>query len=243
MPWFERFLEEAKKVAYPCLEEKEAESSSAAQERAVQRLGLMRSNVLTEDQILSLRRYLYNEAVRGLEIYGWSNTDPSGIKFLLCDVSSIEINKIQEVLLLNPDFLLKVFLLRSQIYSINSPRSQEMILLIKSFLQDGVWIALDASPNSSKSSSPPPQGDLNARISMTQVIEAWDLVPSDEEKVAPPLPILQISNEAYAEVSITTSSSSIVVNEAEAEASNQDKGKGIMTDEIERMIEEEKRER
>ncbi|KAI3725109.1 hypothetical protein L1987_64884 [Smallanthus sonchifolius] len=59
MPRFERFLEEARRVAYPCLEEEE-ESYRAAQERESQRLGLIRSNVLTEDQVLCLRRYLYN---------------------------------------------------------------------------------------------------------------------------------------------------------------------------------------
>ncbi|KAI3725199.1 hypothetical protein L1987_64977 [Smallanthus sonchifolius] len=57
MPWFEWFLQEATKLAYPST----AESSRTAEHRLAPRLDLIGSRALTEEQVLCLRRFFYNE--------------------------------------------------------------------------------------------------------------------------------------------------------------------------------------
>ncbi|KAI3704154.1 hypothetical protein L1987_74369 [Smallanthus sonchifolius] len=70
----------------------------------------------------------------------------------------------------------------------------------------------------------------------------WKSVMGEDEEYTHPLSTPQIANETNAEVSIATPTSAIVTYEAEAEASNKGKWKGIMTDEEEKKIEEEKKE-
>ncbi|KAI3755043.1 hypothetical protein L1987_54836 [Smallanthus sonchifolius] len=85
MPRFKDLLKLAKMVAYNKVEDEEAESSQAAQQRH-NRLEIIRS--------------------RGLEVHGWSNTGSSGFQFFLCDGSSFIINNNKEILHLNLDFLM-----------------------------------------------------------------------------------------------------------------------------------------
>ncbi|KAI3807773.1 hypothetical protein L1987_23707 [Smallanthus sonchifolius] len=227
MPRFEKFLEEAKMVAYPRLEDVEAESSRAAEqrhERQSQQMELIRSRVLTEEQVLCLRKFLYNEVVRGLEVHGWSSTEPSGFQFYLCDGSTFIINNIHEILLLNPDFLCKVFELRSHICNVKSKKSQEIIQIVKSFLEKEGWIAINESDS-----------DLSLPSSPTVILNIEEESSrKNKQKI--------MTEWKEAEVSIATPTSAIVIYEAEAEASNKDKGKGITTEEQEKKIEEEKKE-
>ncbi|KAI3827989.1 hypothetical protein L1987_02078 [Smallanthus sonchifolius] len=58
-----------------------------------------------------------------------------------------------------------------------------------------------------------------------------------------PLSTSQCANEAEAEIPIAAPSSAVMVSKDEAEASNINKGKGIMTDEDEERLQKEKRER
>ncbi|KAI3732646.1 hypothetical protein L1987_63853 [Smallanthus sonchifolius] len=99
------------RVAYP---EHHAESSTTSEQRLAPRLDLIRSSVLTEEEVLCWRRFLYNEVARGLEVQGWSSTGSSGFKFFLSDGSSFTINNIQEILLLKPDFLNKTAAVESR---------------------------------------------------------------------------------------------------------------------------------
>ncbi|KAI3682894.1 hypothetical protein L1987_83246 [Smallanthus sonchifolius] len=64
LPWFEWFLEEANRVAYP---KHIAKSSTTSEQRMPPRFDLIRSSALTEEQVLCWRRFFYNETVRGLE--------------------------------------------------------------------------------------------------------------------------------------------------------------------------------
>ncbi|KAI3762436.1 hypothetical protein L1987_52866 [Smallanthus sonchifolius] len=103
LPCFERLLEEANRVAYP---EHHAESLTTSEQRLAPRFNLIRSSTLTEE-VLCWRRFFYNEVVRGLEVQIWSSTGFSGFQIFLSDGSSFTINNIQEILLLNPNFLHK----------------------------------------------------------------------------------------------------------------------------------------
>ncbi|KAI3784180.1 hypothetical protein L1987_43274 [Smallanthus sonchifolius] len=102
MPWFERLLKEANRVAYP-------ESSSTSEQRlAPRRRDLIRSSALTEEDVVYWRRFLYKIMVRDLEVIGWVSTESSDFTFFLSNGSSLSIN-IKEILLLPSDFLHKVF--------------------------------------------------------------------------------------------------------------------------------------
>ncbi|KAI3704434.1 hypothetical protein L1987_74654 [Smallanthus sonchifolius] len=225
-------------------------SSRIAEQILAPRLDLIGSRVLTEEQVLQFRRFFYNEVVKGLEVQGWSSTGSSGFQFFLCDGSSFKINNIQEILLPNPDFLYKIFELRTHICNIDSLESQAMIKIIKAFLENEVWIAMDDS-DSDLSLPSSPTVILNAavesrKVAAQNVKEAFKAAYGNEwekeesEEVPSTLSTTQIANEAEAEILTTSLTSAVVINEVEAEAFNKDKGKGIMTEEEEEEEEEER---
>ncbi|KAI3706160.1 hypothetical protein L1987_76418 [Smallanthus sonchifolius] len=128
LPWFGTLLEEANRVAYP---KDSAESSTLAKQRlAPRRLDLIRSSTLTEEKVVCWRRSLYNKLVRDVEVLGWSSTGSSDFTFFLSNGSSLS-NNINEILLLNSDFLHKVFELRTHICNVNSLESRAMTKTIK----------------------------------------------------------------------------------------------------------------
>ncbi|KAI3815566.1 hypothetical protein L1987_15237 [Smallanthus sonchifolius] len=76
-----------------------------------------------------------------------------------------------------------------------------------------------------------------------KVKEGWKEVTGleweEDEESFLPLSIPQNTNEAEAEIPTASLTSAVEVNEAEVEASNKDKGKGLMTKEDEERIREE----
>ncbi|KAI3819151.1 hypothetical protein L1987_12976 [Smallanthus sonchifolius] len=102
LPNFERQIQAAKRVAYP-------ESSTAAERRLTpRRLEIIRSSLLTEEEVLCWRRFLYSRMVRDFEVQGWISTDSHDFTFFLSNGSSLTIN-IKDILLLPSTFLHKVF--------------------------------------------------------------------------------------------------------------------------------------
>ncbi|KAI3815779.1 hypothetical protein L1987_15461 [Smallanthus sonchifolius] len=236
MPWFERLLKEANRVAYP------ASSSIAEQRLALRRLDLIRSSALTEEEVICWRRFLYNIMVRVLEVLGWVSTDSSDFTFFLSSGSSLSIN-IKEILLLPSNFLHKVFELRSLICNINSLESQEMIKLIKDFIYKEESPAMNDS-DSYLSLPSSPTVILNATEGSRKVVaqnikEAFKAIYGNEwemeesEAVPSLVSTPHHANEAEAEIPTASLTSAVAVHEAEAEASSKDKGKRPMTEEDE----------
>ncbi|KAI3815583.1 hypothetical protein L1987_15255 [Smallanthus sonchifolius] len=240
MPWFERLLKEANRVAHP-------ESSSAAEQRlAPRRLDIIRSSALTEEEVICWRRFLYNIMVRDVKGQGWISTDSHDFTFFLSNGSPLSIN-IKEILLLPSAFMHKVFELRSLIFNVNSLESQEMIKIIKASLYKE-----ESGSDSDLSFFSSPTVRLNTeeeskRRDKEKMKEAWKEVTGmewkEDEESSLPLSIPQNANEAEAEIPTASTTSAVVVHEAEAEASNKDKGKGLMTKEDEERIEKKKKEK
>ncbi|KAI3821918.1 hypothetical protein L1987_09494 [Smallanthus sonchifolius] len=250
LPWFEALLEEANRVAYP---KDRAESSIAAAQRlAPSRLDLIRSGTLTDEETFCWRSFIHNEMVRGLAVLGWSCTGPFGFTLFLSDRSSVLFNHINEILLLNSDFLYNIFELRTHICNVNSLESQEMIKTIKAHLEKEGRLAEDASSDSDFSFLSSPTATLNTAIEsriteLEDVWKSWKEVTGceweeDEARNLPPS-TPQTANEAEAEIPTVSKTSVVMIHEAEAEASTKTKGKGVMTEEVEERLMKEQRER
>ncbi|KAI3687044.1 hypothetical protein L1987_80734 [Smallanthus sonchifolius] len=205
LPHFERLIQKANRVAYP-------ESSAAAERRLIpSNLEITRSSLLTEEEVLGLRRFLYAFLVKDLDVLGWVSTKSLDHTLLLSNGSSLIINT-RNILQLPSDFLFKIFQLRANICNINSLESQEMMVTIKAHLEEEGLIPQEESVSTS-------DADSN---SDTPQVEATS--------VASEIPTAQQSAVA-------------VISEARAEASNVNKGKGIMTEEDEERLRKEKKEK
>ncbi|KAI3815516.1 hypothetical protein L1987_15187 [Smallanthus sonchifolius] len=244
LPHFERLIQIAKRVAYP-------ESSAAAEKRlTLRRPDIIRSSLLTNEEICCLRRFLYSFIVKDLDVLGWTSTKSLDHTFLLSNGSSLTINT-RNILSLPTDFLYKIFQLRANICNVNSLESQAMIATVRAKLEQvgRITEAVYVSNSDTDTDSASPRVDIctAAYESRSTIKEMLKEVTSPECKSneANDLPMFtsQIANEAEAEIPIASPSSAIVVSEVEAEASNVNKGKGIMTNEDEERLLKEKRER
>ncbi|KAI3810783.1 hypothetical protein L1987_20405 [Smallanthus sonchifolius] len=241
LPRFQRFLQAAHRVAYP-------ESSAAAERRLTpSNLEITRSSLLTEEEVLGLRRFLYAFLVKDLDVLGWVSTKSLDHTLLLSNGSSLIINT-RNILHLPSDFLFKIFQLRANICNINSLESQAMMVTIKAHLEKEGLIPQKETMSTfdTDSNSDTPQVDITsaafgARSSIRdQLREIEGPEYQLDEDSDSPLPIFHLANEAEAEIPIAASSSAVVISEAEAEASNVNKGKRIMTDEDEERLKKEK---
>ncbi|KAI3725006.1 hypothetical protein L1987_64777 [Smallanthus sonchifolius] len=244
LPKFERLIQTAKWVAYP--------ESSAAAERILtpSNLEITRSSLLTEEEVLGLRRFLYDFLVKDLDVLGWVSTKSLDHTLLLSNGSSLTINT-RNILQLPTDFLYKIFQLRANICNVKSFESQAMIAIIKAHLEQEGRIDEEVyvSNTDTDSDSSSPLVDIcTAAYGVRSTVKEKLLeftspgCQSDEDKDLP-LSTSQIANEAEAEIPISSPLSAVVVSEAEAEASNINKGKRIMKDEDEERFLKEKRER
>ncbi|KAI3773832.1 hypothetical protein L1987_48368 [Smallanthus sonchifolius] len=130
LPNFERQIQASKRVAYP-------EFSTAAERRLTpRRLEIIRSSLLTEEEVLCLIRLLYNSIVKDLDVLGWVSTKSIDHTFLLSNGSSLTINT-RNILLLPTDFLYKIVQLRANICNVNSLESQAMIATVRAHLEQG----------------------------------------------------------------------------------------------------------
>ncbi|KAI3796206.1 hypothetical protein L1987_38872 [Smallanthus sonchifolius] len=244
LPRFQRFLQAAHRVAYP-------ESSAAAERRLTpSNLEITRSSLLTEEEVLGLRRFLYAFLVKDLDVLGWVSTKSLDHTLLLSNGSSLIINT-RNILQLPSDFLFKIFQLRANICNINSLESQAMMVIIQAHLEKEGLIPQEetVSTSDTDSNSDTPQVDITSAAFGTrssirdQLREIEGPNYQLDEDSDRPLSISQLANEAEAEIPIAASSSAVVISESEAEASNVNKGKGNMTDEDEERLLKEKRER
>ncbi|KAI3784488.1 hypothetical protein L1987_43587 [Smallanthus sonchifolius] len=216
MPWFERLLKEANRVAYP-------ESSSTAEQRlAPRRLDLIRSSALTEEEVICWRRFLYNIMVRDLEVLGWVSTDSSDFTFFLSNGSSLSIN-IKEILLLLPDFLHKE----------ESPAMNDSDSDLS--LPSSPTVILSAAVESRRVAA------QNVKEAF-KALHGGEWEKEESQAVSSSVSTPHHTNEAEVEIQTVPFTSVVVVNEAEAEASSKDKGKGLMTKEDEERIVNEKKE-
>ncbi|KAI3784191.1 hypothetical protein L1987_43285 [Smallanthus sonchifolius] len=236
-------IQTAKRVAYP-------ESSAAAERRLTpRRLDIIRSSLLTKEEICCLRRFLYSFIVKDLDVLGWTSTKSLDHTFLLSNGSSLTINT-RNILSLPTDFLDKIFQLRANICNVNSLESQAMIATVRAKLEHVGRITEEVyvSNSDTDTDSASPRVDICAAAyeSRSTIKEMLKEVTGPEcksdEAIDLPLFTSQCANEAEAEIPIAAPSSTVVVSEAEAEASNINKGKGIMTDEDEERLLKEKRE-
>ncbi|KAI3811039.1 hypothetical protein L1987_20754 [Smallanthus sonchifolius] len=244
LPHFDRLIQTAKRVAYP-------ESSAAAERRLTpRRLDIIRSSLLTKEEICCLRRFLYSFIVKDLDVLGWTSTKSLDHTFLLSNGSSLTINT-RNILSLPTDFLYKIFQLRANICNVNSLESQTMIATVRAKLEQVGRITEEVyvSNSDTDTDSASPRVDICAAAyeSRSTIKEMLKEVTSPECKSDETnnlsLSTSQCANEAEAEIPIAAPSSAVMVSEAEAEASNINKGKGIMTDEDEERLQKEKRER
>ncbi|KAI3827395.1 hypothetical protein L1987_01468 [Smallanthus sonchifolius] len=243
LPRFQRFLQAAHRVAYP-------ESSAAAERRLTpSNLEITRSSLLPEEEVLGLRRFLYAFLVKDLDMLGWVSTKSLDHTLLLSNGSSLIINT-RNILQLPSDFLFKIFQLRANICNVNSLESQAMIATVRAHLEEEGLIPQEDSVSTSDadSNSDTPQVDITsaafgARSSIRdQLREIEGHEYQLDEESDHPLSIPQHANEAEAEIPTAQQSAVAVISEARAEASNINKGKGIMTDEDEERLQKEKRE-
>ncbi|KAI3797765.1 hypothetical protein L1987_33028 [Smallanthus sonchifolius] len=237
LPNFQRQIQAAKRVAYP-------ESSTTVERRlSPRRLEIIRSSLLTDKEVLCLRRFLYNSIVKDVDVLGWVSTKSLDHTFLLSNGSSLTINT-RNILQLPTDFLYKIFQLRANICNVNSPESQAMLATVRAHLeQEGrIAEAVYVSNSDTDSDSASIRVDIFAAAyeSRSTVKEMLIEFTSPECKTDEandlPLSTSQIANEAEAEIPIAEQSSAVVISEAEAEASNKDKGKGIITEEDEERL-------
>ncbi|KAI3774243.1 hypothetical protein L1987_48790 [Smallanthus sonchifolius] len=244
LPNFQRQMQAAKRVAYP-------ESSTAAERRLTpRRLEIIRRSLLAEEEVLCLRRFLYNSIVKDLDVLGWVSTKSLDHTFLLGNDSSLTINT-RNILLLPTDFLYMIFQLRANICNVNSLESHAMMATVKAHLEQKGRIAEEVyvSNSDTDSDSASTRVDIFAAAyeSRSTVKEMLIELTSPECKTdeANDLPIStsQIANEAEAEIPTAAQSSAVVISEAEAEASNKEKGKGIITEEDEERLQREKKEK
>ncbi|KAI3775701.1 hypothetical protein L1987_45450 [Smallanthus sonchifolius] len=134
LPNFQRQIQPSKRVAYP-------ESSTAAERRLTpRRLEIIRSSLLTEEEVLCLRRFLYKSIVKDLDVLGWVSTKSLDHTFLLSNGSSLTINT-RNILLLPIDFLYKIFQLRANICNVNSLESHAMMATVRAHLEQEGRIA------------------------------------------------------------------------------------------------------
>ncbi|KAI3808129.1 hypothetical protein L1987_24072 [Smallanthus sonchifolius] len=244
IPNFERLIQTAKRVAFP-------ESLAAAEKRLTpRRLEIIRSSLLTKEEICYLRRFLYSFIVKDLDVLGWISTKSLDHTFLLSNDSSLTINT-RNILSLPTDFLYKIFQLRANICNVNSLESQAMIATVRAHLElEGrITEEVYVSNSDTDTYSDSPRVDIFAatyesRSIIKEMLKEF-IGPECKSDEANDLPLFtsQCANEAEAEIPIAAPSSAVVVSEAEAEASNINKGKGIMTDEDEERLLKEKRER
>ncbi|KAI3805260.1 hypothetical protein L1987_27477 [Smallanthus sonchifolius] len=183
LPNIERQIQAVKRVAYP-------ESSTTAERRLTpRRLEIIRSSLLTEEEVLCWRIFLYNRMARDVE---------------------------------------KVKIIKASLYKEESGSDSDL-----SFLSSPI-VRLNTEEKSK-------------RREEEKMKEAWKDVTGmeweEDEVSSPPLSIPQITNEAEAEIPTAAQSSAVMISEAEAEASNKDKGKRIMTKEDEERLQREKKEK
>ncbi|KAI3731811.1 hypothetical protein L1987_63001 [Smallanthus sonchifolius] len=243
LPRLQRFLQAAHRVAYP-------ESSAAAERRLTpSNLEITRSSLLTEEEVLGLRRFLYAFLVKDLDVLGWVSKSLDHT-LLLSNGSSLIINT-RNILQLPSDFLFKIFQLRANICNINSLESQAMMVTIKAHLEEEGLIPQEESVSTSDadSNSDTPQVEATSVASGTrsslrdQLREIEGPEYQLDEVSDRPLSISQHANEAEAEIPTAQQSAVAVSSEARAEASNVNKGKGIMTEEDEERLRKEKKEK
>ncbi|KAI3676268.1 hypothetical protein L1987_85872 [Smallanthus sonchifolius] len=150
LPNFERQIQAAKRVAYP-------DSSAAAERRPTPRRLEIMSSLLTEEEVLCLRTFLYNSIVKDVDVLGWVSTKSLDHTLLLSNGSFLTIN-IRNILLLPTDFLYKIFQLRENICNVNSLESQAMIATVRTHLEQEGRIAeavyVSNSDTDSDSASP-----------------------------------------------------------------------------------------
>ncbi|KAI3807947.1 hypothetical protein L1987_23885 [Smallanthus sonchifolius] len=244
LPSFQRFLQAAHRVAYP-------ESSAAAERRLTpSNLEITRSSLLTEEEVLGLRRFLYAFLVKDLDVLGWVSTKSLDHTLLLSNGSSLTINT-RNILSLPTDFLYKIFELRANICNVNSLESQAMIATVKAKLEQvgriNEEVYVSNSDTDTDSASPRVDICTAAYGSRSTIKEMLKEVTSPECKSneANDLPMFtsQIANEAEAEILTAQQSAVAAISEARAEASNVNKGKGIMTEEDEERLRKEKKEK
>ncbi|KAI3814251.1 hypothetical protein L1987_19001 [Smallanthus sonchifolius] len=237
LPRFQRFLQEAHRVAYP-------ESSAAAERRLTpSNLEITRSSLLSEEEVLGLRRFLYAFLVKDLDVLAWVSTKSLYHTLLLSNGSSLIINT-RNILQLPSDFLFKIFQLRANICNVDSLEIQAMIATVRAHLEEEGLIPQEESVSTSDadSNSDTPQVEATSAASGTrsslrdQLREIEGPEYQLDEESDHPLSIPQLANEAEAEIPIAASSSAVEISEAEAEASNVNKGKGIRTDEDEERL-------
>ncbi|KAI3795249.1 hypothetical protein L1987_37898 [Smallanthus sonchifolius] len=244
LPRLQRILQAAHRVAYP-------ESSAAAERRLTpSNLEITRSSLLTEEEVLGLRRFLYAFLVKDLDVLGWVSTKSLDHTLLLSNGSSLIINT-RNILQLPSDFLFKIFQLRANICNINSLESQAMMVTIKAHLEEKGLIPQEESVSTSDadSNSDTPQVEATSVASGTrsslrdQLREIEGPEYQLDEDSDRPLSISQLANKAEAEIPTAQQSAVAVISEARAEASNVNKGKGIMTAEDEERLQKEKKEK
>ncbi|KAI3744856.1 hypothetical protein L1987_57952 [Smallanthus sonchifolius] len=241
LPRFQRFLQAAHRVACP-------ESSSAAERRlSPNNLAITRSNLLTEEGVLGLQRFLYAFLVKDSNVLGWVSTRLLDHAFFLSNGSALIINT-GNILQLPTNFLHKIYLLKANICNVNSLESQAMIAIIKAHLEKEGRIDeeedVSSSDTDSNSDSPPVNicaAAYEARSSVRErLLELTDPECQTEDL---PLSTSQHANEAEAEIPTAQQSAVSVISEARAEASNVNKGKGIMTKEDEERLQKERKEK
>ncbi|KAI3821199.1 hypothetical protein L1987_08758 [Smallanthus sonchifolius] len=244
LPRFQRFLQAAHRVAYP-------ESSSAAERRlSPNNLAITRSSLLTEEEVMGLQRFLYAFLVKDSDVLGWVSTRLLDHAFFLSNGSALIINT-GNILQLPTNFLHKIYLLKANICNVNSLESQAMIAIIKAHLEKEGRIdeEEDVSTSDADSNSDTPQVEATSAASGTrsslrdQLKEIEDPEYQLDEESDHLLSIPQYANEAEAEIPTAQQSAVSVISEARAEASNVNKGKGIMTIEDEERLQKEKKEK
>ncbi|KAI3802332.1 hypothetical protein L1987_30462 [Smallanthus sonchifolius] len=244
LPRFQRFLQAAHRVAYP-------ESSSAAERRlSPNNLAITRSSLLTEEGVLGLQRFLYAFLVKDSDVLGWVSTRLLDHAFFLSNGSALIINT-GNILQLPTNFLHKIYHLKANIYNVNSLESQAMIAIIKAHLEKEGRINeeedVSSSDTDSNSDSPPVNICAAAYESRSTIKEKLREIEGPEYQLDEdddlPLFTSQIANEAEAEIPTAQQSAVSVISEARAEASNVNKGKGIMTKEDEERLQKEKKEK
>ncbi|KAI3744845.1 hypothetical protein L1987_57940 [Smallanthus sonchifolius] len=201
LPRFQRFLQAAHRVAYP-------ESSAAAERRLTpSNLEITRSSLLTEEEVLGLRRFLYAFLVKDLDVLGWVSTKSLDHTFLLSNGSSLIINT-RNILHLPSDFLLKIYLLRTNICNVNSRESQAMIDTVRAKLEqvgritEAVYVSnSDTDTDSASLRVNICTAAYESRSTITEKlreIEGPEYQPDEEDDF--PLFSSQIANEAEAEI-------------------------------------------
>ncbi|KAI3825020.1 hypothetical protein L1987_06495 [Smallanthus sonchifolius] len=241
LPKFRRLLQTARRVAYP-------ESSSAAERRlSPNNLELTRISLLTEEGVLGLQRFLYAFLVKDSDVLGWVSTRLLDHAFFLSNGSALIINT-GNILQLPTNFLHKIYLLKANICNVNSLESQAMIAIIKAHLEKEGRIDEEEDVSSSdtdSNSDSPPVNICAAAYEARSSVRERQLELTDPECQTEDLPLStsQHANEAEAEIPTAQQSAVSVISEARAEASNVNKGKGIMTKEDEERLQKEKKEK